>query len=93
MGIIEGYPNGDFGPSKSINRAELFVMLYRAANPPKPLSQGGTMKDIPNNAWFADAAVWAGQKKLLDFNQAFQPSRIMSRAEVAEALARYLEWQ
>lgn len=28
-GIVEGYPNGTFGPTKNVNRAELAVMLDR----------------------------------------------------------------
>lgn len=87
-GIVNGYPDGSFGPGKNINRAEVFAMLYRAANG-KPQKNSG-FNDVPQDAWYADAAKFAKQNQLLDFGSKFEPGRVMTRAEVAEAVSRFM---
>ena len=88
-GIIKGYPNGTFGAGNNINRAELFVMLSRSLDETKYGSSN--FADVPDDAWFADAAAFAEKNELLDFGNAFLPSKAMTRAEVAEAVARFME--
>ncbi len=88
MDIIKGYPNGNFGPANNINRAELFTMLYRAVK--EQTGNGNNFADVPSDAWFAEAARFAKSKNLLDFGNSFEPSKVMTRAEVAEAVSRFL---
>lgn len=87
--IIKGYPDGRFGPTNQINRAELFTMLARADN--KPSTRAATFADVPKDSWFAEGAAFAQQYRLLDFGGRFEPESIMTRGEVAEALARFIE--
>lgn len=88
-GIIKGYPNGNFGAGNNINRAELFVMLSRSLENKEYGSS--SFADVPADAWFANAAAFAQENDLLDFGSSFLPSKAMTRAEVAEAVARFLE--
>jgi hypothetical protein len=87
--IIKGYPDGSFGPGNQINRAELFTMLARADN--KPATRQPGFSDVPKDAWFAEGAAFAKQYGLLDFGGKFEPQKVMTRGEVAEALARFIE--
>lgn len=88
MDIIKGYPDGSFGPANNINRAELFTMLYRAVQ--EEAGSGNDFADVPSDAWFAEAARFAKRKNLLDFGNNFEPGKVMTRAEVAEAVSRFL---
>ncbi len=87
-GLINGYPDGTFGPGKIINRAELFTMLDRAVK--TNVSSATSFADVPKGAWFASAANFAGTNNLLDFQGDFLPSQPMTRAEVAESVSRFL---
>lgn len=89
LGIIEGYPDGSFRPANNINRAELFTMLARSFNG-SHLSEKTYFSDVPQNIWYETAAQFAKEKKLLDFGNQFEPGKIMTRAEVAEAVFRVL---
>ena len=88
LGIITGYPDGTFRPDGTINRAEVFAMIARAAKDRLP--SYSSFSDVDSSAWYASAAGYAQQKKLLDFERYFYPSLKMTRAEVAEALARFM---
>jgi hypothetical protein len=47
-GIAGGYPNGTFGPENPITRAEMAIMLQRAANLPPP---GEIRVNVGPNGW------------------------------------------
>jgi hypothetical protein len=87
-GLIKGYPDGSFGPANTINRAELFTMLSRAAEQNE--ANGSAFADVPEGSWFAAAAEFAGENELLDFGSRFYPAQVMTRAEVAESVSRFL---
>lgn len=89
LGIINGYPDGSFRPDGPINRAEVFAMIARASH--KTLPTYSSFRDVNSNAWFAAAAEFAKQNKLLDFDTSFYPELRMTRAEVAEAVARFMK--
>ena len=59
-GIAAGVKPYYFAPEKVLTRAEFVTMLYRAAGEPEP-NQKVLFSDIPEGAWFEDAAQWAAE--------------------------------
>lgn len=59
-GIIEGYPDGTFGPDRPINRAELIkVMVYQILEgEPDPQTYRNCFSDV-NEEWFAPYVCYA----------------------------------
>ena len=51
MGIVEGYPNGDFGSNDLISRAELVTMAVRFFEPPAEAGEA-FFPDVPADAWY-----------------------------------------
>lgn len=97
LGLVDGYADGTFRPSKAVTRAEFTTILVRAL---APMSEGA---DIPPVASpFADQASirdWAGasiaQARLLgwargDTSGSFRPNDSVTRAEMAAMLYRAL---
>lgn len=97
LGLVDGYADGTFRPSKAVTRAEFTTILVRAL---APVSED---PDIPPVASpFADQASirdWAGasiaQARLLGWAQgdpsgSFRPNDAVTRAEMANMLYRAL---
>lgn len=90
MGIVEGYPNGDFGSNDLISRAELVTMAVRFFQPAE--TAGQTFPDVPAEAWYADAVATAAALGLVKGQDdgTFGPERPITRAETAAILNRAL---
>ena len=98
LGIVNGFSDGTFRPDASITRAEAVTMLYRAmqtmgwvigTEDPSILnaySDGAYVADYARGAMsvMVQTGVVQGSGGLLE------PGRIMTRAEMAVALARAL---
>ncbi len=52
LGVINGNPDGNFYPDKSVNRAELLKMLYKAKNISPDESQKKCFKDVESGSWY-----------------------------------------
>ena len=91
QGLVGGYPNGTFGPARSITRAEAMAILSSAAHLPVPanaeqiLSSYRDAGSIPTWARPAVAAAIQGGLFANDPNagNAIEPLQAASRAEVA----------
>lgn len=92
-GVITGYPDGTFKPESGITRAEMAVMIDRAlklSESDKALAFKDTNK-IPDYALGSvSRAVDAGI--LQGSDGYFNPTKGVTRAEMAAALARVLNW-
>lgn len=53
QGILAGYPNGTFGPERSMTRAEMVVMLNRSFRVAEPSKISHTFSDVPVEHWAA----------------------------------------
>src|SRR3989344_2171299 len=63
LGIIEGYPDGDFHPGNPVTRGELATWLARAKKLPLPKLTEDVFFDVPKEHWrapYIKAAVAAG---------------------------------
>ncbi|MFP4977371.1 carbohydrate binding domain-containing protein [Paenibacillus sp. CN-4] len=90
-GVVTGYADGSFRPQAQITRAEFAVIInrlfgYRGRTETLP-------QDVQANAWYRDdiaAAIAAGYLGL-DSDGRLEPSRPMTRGEVALALSKALK--
>jgi|GEM_PF-1780173 len=95
-GVVQGYPDGRFGPLDNITRAQLAVILYRyTVGLDQDTSLRGDVSifsdraDIP--AWAAEAMSWAvGRGLLQGGNGRLEPQALATRAEVAAIIWRFL---
>lgn len=51
--IVKGNPDGTYAPGKSVNRAEMLTLLYRAAGKNAPAPSKACFTDVAAGAWYA----------------------------------------
>lgn len=90
LGIIDGYPSGNFKPAQTVNTAEFLKMLSRTFDLPE--NQEQDFADVDTDAWYAP---YVGNVPALDLfpnrDPGFlEPGRDMTRGEVAIALYRIM---
>lgn len=106
-GFIHGYEDDTIRPDQAITRAEMVVLLDRIlrggnVETGKPLdantaapdeSKASTFSDVPENSWAAPAILRLKSIGLINgvAIDLFAPDRMMTRAEGAVVLNRYLE--
>ncbi len=89
-GIIGGYPDGSFGPAKTVKTGEFLKMLTLTFALEQNLPY--QFPDVAGDAWFAPYAGVAEHYKLFsDRGGYLDPGRELTRGEVAFAIARILE--
>jgi hypothetical protein len=91
LGVVEGYPDGSFKPSASVNKVEFLKMLILAANidiDPE-VRNVFNLDDVKNDDWFAPYVKFAIEKNIIDFEgNKFYPGEEMKRDKIAEAIYR-----
>lgn len=89
-GLVRGYPDGKYYPDRKVTRAEVAVVLNQAFQP-APLSAAVQYRDLQGH-WAAKAIENLAAAGVFDSSAdgCFHPDRIMTRAEIAVALARAL---
>ena len=91
MGLYKGMDEKHFAPDTKINRGMFVTLLNRLAKSPK------TQNDIKvngmkNDAYYAEAVKWSLDNKLMNLkNNKFEADKELTRAEVAEILAKYVD--
>ena len=79
-----------FSPDGTVSRAQIITFLWRAAGSPEPAAGVNPFTDVPMDAYYAEAALWASEKGVLSGgNTAFAPDAEVSRAEVVTLLWKY----
>lgn len=88
-GITFGTADTTFAPDKVCSRAEIATFLYRASGSPS-VERNNTFKDVPENAYYADAVYWAVEKKITYGTSAdsFSPGKKSTRAEAVTLIYR-----
>lgn len=88
-GFVRGYPDGRYYPEKAVTRAQVAAVLNQAFCPPE--STVTTYRDLQGH-WAATAVENLSAAGIFDqtSDRCFYPDRIMTRAEIAVALARAL---
>jgi uncharacterized protein YkwD len=88
-GVISGYEDGSFQPSRLISRAEAAIMLVRALKYDKENRPDPNFSDVSKYSVAYDyIATIADEKVMVGDEGLFYPSRSLSRAEMAAILTR-----
>ena len=89
-GITGGIGNGLFAPDMVCTRAQIVTFLWRAAGMPAPQSGVNPFSDVPADAWYAQAVLWAVEKGITTGvgNGLFGPQVPCTRAQVVTFLYR-----
>lgn len=91
--VTAGTSATTFSPDKVCTRAEVVTMLWRAAGSPAPLSVNVPFTDVPANAYYRDAVLWAVDYGVTAGTTAstFSPDELCTRAQVMTMLWRAKE--
>lgn len=65
IGVIEGYEDGTFKPDKTINRAELLKIVFKALNDEIETQEGNCFPDV-NDEWFAPYVCQAKERGIIE---------------------------
>ncbi len=91
QGTMTGVDAGHFRPNGSLTRGQLVTILYRASG---ETSAGGLspFRDVPQGAYYADAALWAYQNGIAGGYEdgTFRPQKDVTRQEMAVFFQRYV---
>lgn len=90
--IVEGNPDGTFRPNNGVNKAEFFKILFNGLSVDiDPVVAGAPYNDVSESAWYAPYISYAKELKILDPKlKNIQPSKGMTRGEVADAMYRMM---
>ncbi|MFZ1440957.1 MAG: S-layer homology domain-containing protein [Candidatus Microthrix subdominans] len=89
MGISAGTTPGNFSPDTVVRRRDMAVFIHRAFDEPTP--QGtNPFSDVPNNAYYTDAAVWLAERGISVGTALgkFSPNDPVARRDMAVFLHR-----
>lgn len=89
-GLVHGYADRTFRPSRSITRGELSSMVHRYAGKPSPGIGGPTFPDVGHGS-HSGAIAWLAGEGIIDGYEdgSFQPGQSITRGEVAKILHGY----
>ncbi|MBU1683177.1 S-layer homology domain-containing protein [Patescibacteria group bacterium] len=102
IGLINGYPHGEFKPDQAINKAEAIAVLMRAFGFDL-YSAGGrddSYTDVLTDQWYFPAVNFAIKNKLIDgirlpndtiMYDSFGPARDITRGEMAKLAIKTME--
>lgn len=90
LGIINGYPDGNFRPQNTVNTAEFLKMLTLTFGLEKNLDY--SYSDVKSSDWFAQYAGAAQKYELFPSRSLkLEPAKTLTRDEVAVAIYQYLK--
>ncbi len=89
-GITKGTTPTTFSPNDVCTRAQAVTFLWRAAGKPAPKSSTMPFTDVPKNAYYRDAVLWAAEQGIVKGTSAttFSPSEVCNRAQIVTLLWR-----
>ncbi len=87
IAYMQGYPDGTFGQSRNMTRAEAVVMFSRLLTKQMNMSTAytSTYTDVPQDRWYANAIGYMQQSDVLSTPApSFRPDVPITRAEFAD---------
>ncbi len=93
-GIIEGYSDGTYQPSKSVNRAEFTKIIVEAKLGENPTTYAtGCFSDVSSHEWYASYVCYAKNNGIIDgySDGYFRPGNTINLAEAAKILVNTLD--
>ncbi len=96
LSIIDGYPDGTFGPLKNITRAEFAALLLRMLDMDNEMAPTAMpFPDVPTNLWAAGTIEMAKNMKIVDGypDGTFKPDNNVSYEEALTMLIRAIGYE
>lgn len=92
--IMQGYQDNMFYPDEEITRCQLVKILWNLEGKPTA-GETVTFIDVADDAWYADAVMWAVTKNLIfgESNKTFLPDDTITREQLAAVLHRYAQYK
>lgn len=89
--LVNGTSDTTFSPDTPITRDAVVTILYRKEGSPDTSSLDNPFSDVAVGMWYTDAIKWAAANGIVlgSPDGTFQPSRAISRQEMATILSRY----
>lgn len=84
-GFFSGDENNHFNPDKTLTRAEFIMVLARIGNVQLSRYAGNDFTDVPEDAWYAQAANWGVRRGIISGtgDGKFDPNGIVTREQAA----------
>lgn len=91
-GIVEGWPDGTFRPTASVQRGAVAAFLYRASGSPSTGTTSG-FRDVPANHQFAREITWLASTKITTgwSDGTFRPTLPIARDAMAAFMIRWMD--
>ncbi|MFH1284609.1 MAG: S-layer homology domain-containing protein [Candidatus Peregrinibacteria bacterium] len=91
-GVVDGYPDGTFRPTNTVNKAEFYKILFNGMGVDvNPNVTAAPFSDVSKDAWFAPYVAYAKQLGIIDSNiKELHPENGMTRGEVAYAIYKLM---
>ena len=89
-GVTKGTGSDTFSPNKTCTRAEIATFLFRYAGAEAPESAENPFTDVPADAWYTDAVLWAADQGITNgvSESKFAPNEPCTRAQIVTFLFR-----
>ena len=93
QGIMQTNDDGKFLPNRYVSRAMLVEILYCMEGCPHV--SGRAFKDVPEDAWYAKAVLWAACNNIIsgDDINTFSPDKALSRQDLYGVLYNYARYR
>jgi len=89
--ITTGKDATHFAPNDTCTRAQMVTFLWRAAGQPEPTVSSNPFTDVPADAYYAKAVLWAVEKGITTgvSDTSFNPNGTVNRAQSVTFLYRF----
>ena len=83
-GITEGTSDTTFAPKDYCSRGQVITFLWKAMGSPEPQSSSHPFTDIPEDAYYTKAVLWAAEQNIASgtSESTFSPNAPCARAQV-----------
>ena len=90
QGITKGVADGLFAPEETCTRGQIVTFLWRAKGKPIPTSNESVFKDVSEDAYFAQAVLWAAEQGITNGVEEgrFAPDEECTRGQIVTFLWR-----
>ena len=90
-GVAEGTGDGIFSPDAGCIRAQIVTFIWRMAGSPEPSETSDAFHDLPEDAYYYDAMLWANEKGIISGTSevTLSPDGPCTRAQAVTMLWRY----
>lgn len=90
-GVTSGTSATKFSPYEGCTRGQVVTFLWRAAGCPEPESSYNPFSDVPSNAYYHDAVLWAAEESITTGTSRtrFEPNATVTRAQTVTFLWRW----